>query len=165
MQDKISAAKHKNLWLWIGIICAIAICVSFFYFYSSTRVPPEVEHFYSNYMKTIKSDYAKAVNEYCYFEDPVIKELIAQSTDYVTEYRILKWNQLSDQLWVVKTFFKTVYMPEGDTMYNFVGNIDGIYYVILNSYLVPPQLQGNLDLSIYLPPNVVPYEDVVGLHG
>lgn len=156
-------AIRQKLWLWITVACSIVICIVFIY--SGASVPNEVEQLYINYMETIKADYATAVNEYCYFEVPIIKELIAESTEYITEYKILEWNQLNDQLWVVKTFFKTAYIPDGDIMYNFVGNIDEKYYVILNSYLVPPQLQGNLDLSVYLPPDVVPYENVVGLLG
>lgn len=154
---------RKRLGLCIIVCLVVVICIVCFN--SNTKVPDEVEQLYITYIETIKSDYVKAVNEYCYFEVPIIKELTEQSTEYITEYQILGWRQLSDQLWVVNTFFKTAFIPDGETMFNFVGIIDGQYYVMLNAYQVPSQLQENLDLSEYIPANAIPYENVVGLLG
>lgn len=163
MFERIDPIMQKKLGLYIIVCLIIVICIVFAN--SSTTVPDEVKQLYIDYMETIKSDYEKAVNEYCYFEVPIIEELTKQSTEYITEYEILSWQKLSDHLWVVNTFFKTEYIPNGETMFNFIGVIEGKYYVMLNAYQVPVQLRENIDLSQYIPPNVIPYEDVVGLLG
>ena len=132
---------------------------------SRPQVPSEVKELYSSYLDTIMFDYDKAANAYCHFEMPIIKELIEQSDDFVTSYKILNWEKINDDLWAVQTSFRTLSIPDGDIMFNFVGNIDGKYYVMINAYQVPVLLHKNFNPIQYIPSNAVPYQDDVGLLG
>lgn len=144
-------------------LCLLVLLIVVIGRFNKQKVPSEAKALYSTYMQTIQYDYGKAANEYCHFEMPVIKELTEESDDFVTSYNILNWERINDELWVVETSFRTLSIPDGDTMFNFVGKIDGKYYVMINAYQVPTQLHKNFNPLHYIPPNAVPYQNVVGL--
>lgn len=154
--------RRKASLVIILIVLLIILSANFLY-PKKEEVPEEVQKTYVNYLETIKYDYAKAANEFCHFEMPAVKKMIEQSDDYITNYRILRWEALNEELWVVKTAFQTLLSPEESTMYNFIGKIDEEYYVMVNSYQVPSQLHKNFNPLHYFPANAVPYQNVVGL--
>lgn len=155
--------QRKKVGLTTVLVVLLISLFAFFLYTKKDTVPGEVKELYINYLETIKSDYAKAVNEYCHFEMPAIKEMTEQADDYITSYNILGWEKLNDDLWAVETSFKTLSIPGGSTMYNFIGKLNGKYYVMINAYQVPPQLHKNFNPLHYIPPNAVPYENVIGM--
>lgn len=129
----------------------------------SRKIPPDAETVYLNYLETIKSDFSKAADEYCHFEIPTIKELVMQSNDYLKSYHILKWERLEKNLWAVNVSIESTYTGM-DTIYNFIGLIDGKWYVMLNPSQIPDTILKDVNIDSYLTTgdNIVPYEAVIG---
>lgn len=130
----------------------------------SKKIPPEAEAVYLDYLEAIKSDFARASDEYCHFEMPTIKKLVMLSNDYLKSYHITRWEKLGENLWAVNVSIESTYTGI-DTIYNFVGFIGGKWRVMLNPSQVPAYLLKDVDITPYLPTgeNIVPYEAVIGL--
>lgn len=127
------------------------------------EIPSEAKTVYLNYLETIKTDFAKAADEYCHFEMPTIKELVMQSNDYLKNYHILRWEKLGKDLWSVNVSIESTYTGK-DTITNFIGLIDGKWYVMLNPSQIPETILNDVDINPYLATgeNIVPYEAVIG---
>ena len=89
--------------------------------------------------------------EYCYFLNDTVRELFFEGGDTVGSYKILSWTHPSDRLWAVRVEFR---FSKPDTTvqgYNFVGRIDGKYYVMQSTDLLPEDLKAGLDPQAYEP--------------
>ena len=96
----------------------------------------EALNFYISYMETARFDWQKAVGEFLHFEDEESKSLSLRGNP-ILSYQLIRFEKLSDQLWIVEVFIKRDYIPDGAYGVNFVGIIDGEYRVMNNKKKIP----------------------------
>lgn len=117
------------------------------------EVSPQ-EKIYRDYLDACKVSTGSAVQEYCHYEIEAYFNDMIKNTAKVHSYDILEFKQLSDKLWVVKANIAWDMKPEGETVYNFVGEIDGEYKVMPSDIHVPIELKNGIDLSAYENPGL-----------
>lgn len=117
--------------------------------------PANAEQFYIEYLNTAMRNRSESIEKYLYFNDPRSRELAQiSSSNRLLEYEILSVEQLSNELWAFTCDIKTDAKPEGKTVYNFVGVIDGSFRVMTGIRQIPDYLKKTLDLSKYTYPDL-----------
>ena len=137
------------------ILCVMLVCCSLVACQNSsqssddTNIPKEVQQVYVDYLEISKVSVAEAVNQYCHYEIPEHREMALDSTVCLNDYRNLEFKKLSDSLWVATVEIVDSYYPQGAVIYNYVGEIDGNYYVMTSDKQIPVNLKENVDFSEY----------------
>ena len=127
------------------------------------KPPKEVQEVYTQYLEGMKEDSAIGAS-YCNFDmDPSLRESYEHLGYRVDSYRIKNWTKLSDQLWAVDVCMVDVMNPSGADGTQFVGQLDGIYWVFINAYLLPDELAEGIDLTPYYPEDAILPEDIIGV--
>lgn len=139
------------------IICILTACKST-PLASQNQVPSEIENLYTAYLDAAKTDRSAADQKYCHYEIEKYIALDMQDKANIIDYTIQNWKQLNENLWVVQSFIKTPYEPEGYEIAQYVGNIDGTYYVMKREFHIPSSLKQGLDLTEYIPTG----DDILG---
>lgn len=162
---KGSVVLKKKLWMVFCFTSLFIMLILGVINMKSEKVPPSAKAVYLDYLEAIKSDFVRASDEYCHFETPTIKKLVIQSNDYLKSYHIISWEKLGKKLWAVNVSIESTYTGT-DTFFNFIGLIDGKWYVMLNPSQIPAFLLKDTDITPYLTTgeNIVPYEAVIGLN-
>lgn len=112
----------------------------------------EVQNFYMEYVEACKEDRMDATTKYVHFEDPFDWEMAKQtSNNSLLRTDILNIERLSDELWVIHIYYESLYVPDGNETYHFVGVLDGEYKVMRSLENIPPYLKQDLSLEQYIP--------------
>lgn len=129
--------------LWALVFCILGGC-------ANQKDPRDV---YEDYLAAAMTSCANATAKYCHYEREQYRQMSEESTDYFTGYEIQSWEQLSDELWVANLRFTCIYAGEAviDAT-NFVGIIDGEYYVMTSIEEVPVDLLADVDIDEYTSP-------------
>ena len=150
----------KHLWLVAALLVLTLLC-------ACTPAPSpeeEIRAFYTEYVEAVKKDRVSAATDYVHFEDLYwleMEALVADNTLYLTD--ILSMEKLNDDLWVLQIYYESLYVPEGEVIYHFVGKIDGEYKVMRNWLNVPAELVQNIDLEQYMPTGeIVSPDEIIG---
>lgn len=105
------------------------------------------ESIYEEYMQAMLNDTHSAQKEYVFFRNTELESLAFESEYTLYDYQILSWEQLSDSLWVVTVMMHSSFDPEPRECINFVGIIDGEYWVIPGILGLPDELKKGVDFS------------------
>ena len=144
------------------LLCTILIALLFISMFSGCQLEQngiekpydaayyDVSQFYVQYMEFTMRDAAHAAN-FCYFEDETAKELYLQSAQkYPTiSYEIIRFEKLSDFLWVIEVHVTDGMHPNGVYFVNYVGIIDNNMMVYRNSRKLPAALTEGLEIEDY----------------
>ena len=108
-------------------------------------------------------DRASALS-YRHYEDPVAKEMAQQHPQVLVDYAIVSLSKLSENLWEVILLSKTVEFPDGVYGANYIGVIDGKYYVMVNIKQIPEDLTVGVEIDPFEPsgPSIIDPGDIVG---
>ncbi len=124
----------------------------------------EAEKVYTAYLEACKVS-AEAPLQYCHYEHEILRGYAEEIGEgqLVEEYRILDRNKINEDLYVFTVEFRSRSGRES-TGYQFVGKIDGKYYVMLGTTEIPAELQEglNVDDYTYYKENTLPIEDIIG---
>lgn len=131
-----------------AIIALCVFCLAIFVGCGQQTPSNAALEFFISYLEVYKYDCAAAL-EMRHWEDAVAKELSQNTIDHITRYEILKTDQLSENLWAITYNVSSEKAPDTRTISNFVGLIDGTYYVMANPRQVPQDLKEGIDLSPY----------------
>ena len=129
--------------------CSLVACQNNGQRSADTNIPKEVQQFYVDYLEISKISVSEAVNQYCHYEIPEHKEMALDSTVCLDDYKNLEFTKLSDDLWATSVEIVDEYYPQGALVYNYVGNIDGKYYVMTSDKQIPEKLKLGIDFSDY----------------
>lgn len=131
----------KNKWL-------LAMCIVLLLFSACAKEPEmsEAEQFYREFMEVTMEDPEYALRNYYHYEDYRHLGWALESTGNRTlSYEIRNIEQLSDRLWAITVFETQTLEPEGIEFINFVGIIDGKYYVMANIEQIPEELKAEVE--------------------
>lgn len=120
--------------------------------------PSDVENLYIAYLEKSKTDVVGAARDYCYNVNTDWDALNGAANDYTVDFEILKWEKLSEDLWVATTRITKTYHSTDEPYFHFIGKIQGRYLVIKNVRNIPENLKENLNLDPYIYKN----ENIVG---
>ncbi len=109
-----------------------------------------VSQFFTQYVEATMHDPVKAA-EACYFEDEAEKELYLQGMqdDPILSYEIIRYEKLSDYLWVIEFCTVNDMFPSGVTGVNYVGIVDNNMLVYRNKNWLPSALTEGLEIEDY----------------
>ena len=145
---------------YIGIVfLCVAVMVALL---GCDRAEESAEKVYIAYLEACKVS-AEAPLPYCHYEHEILRGYAADIGEgqLIDTYRILERNKINKDLYEFTTEVKD---RSGDQQvcYQFVGRIDGEYYVMKNTYEIPAELQEglNVDDYTYYQENTLPIEDV-----
>lgn len=105
---------------------------------------------YEAFAQTAIVDWSKAVTEYCHFSDPADLER-SQQGEPNHSMELIRFEKLSDTLWVVELCVKDELCPNGLYGVNYVGFYDGAWRVFLNLKDVPAELTEGVEIEPYEP--------------
>ena len=110
----------------------------------------QVSQTYIAFIETAMKDWQKAVNEFCNLDamDEDSKERVL-SGDLLVSYEIIRFEKLSDSLWVVETLTKTEEDSNGTYGVNYVGLLNGKWDVFLNKRNIPTVLTEGVEIPDY----------------
>lgn len=110
----------------------------------------DASRFYLEYMDSSMHDASQAA-QFCYFEDDSAKQLYLQSAQKspTTSYEIIRFEKLSDNLWVVETCIVSGMFPNGIYGVNYVGVVDDNMLVYRNLRELPAVLTEGLEIEEY----------------
>ncbi len=111
-----------------------------------------VSQFFIQYIESTMHDPVKAA-QVCYFKDESERELFVQSMqDHPTlSYEIIRFEKLSDDLWVIELCAVSNMFPNGVTGVNYVGIVDNNMLVYRNKKNLPSALTEGLEIEDYKP--------------
>ena len=145
---------------YIGIVfLCVAVMVALL---GCDRAEESAEKVYIAYLEACKVS-AEAPLPYCHYEHEILRGYAADIGEgqLIDTYRILERNKINKDLY---EFTTEVTDRSGDQQvcYQFVGRIDGEFYVMINTYEIPAELQEglNVDDYTYYQENTLPIEDV-----
>ncbi len=126
-------------------------------------VPLSVKEFYIEFLEVAKTDRYTATMEYCHFEDRNKRDLTAAAPNLM-EYEIIDWECLSNNLWAVEVKQTDVIYPHGCYGMNYIGKIDGKYYVMIGIGQIPSSLSVGVNIEPYEPwgEDIVDPNDIIG---
>ncbi len=117
-------------------------------------VPQEAADCYTLFAETAKIDWYSATTKYCFCIVPDTKEHLLESNFRFLDYEMLDWIKLREELWAVQVRISTTQGNHGDeSIFHYVGLVDGEYRVMLNSDQIPEYLQRYVDFGPYEPDN------------
>ena len=110
----------------------------------------DVSQFYVQYLELMIHDAAQAA-QFCYFEDESAKDLFLQSVQEnpTTSYEVIRFEKLSNLLWVVETRTTNGIFPNGIYGVNYVGIVGNNMLVYRNSKQLPNALTEGLEIEDY----------------
>ncbi len=144
------AAKPKTaLVTLVACILVLSIAVGCTFTGAGDQVPRDVKDFYEEYLEVLQTDINRAILEYRHHEfvSDLHNSLNTPQGGVPTDLRILKWERLSDELWAVQLENSSPIVESMRLIWNFVGNIRGKYYVMINPTHVPEDLSQGVELS------------------
>lgn len=149
----------KNQALRIVLISILLTVASIMILYNNSNT---AEKYYTEYLELAMNDRKSSIINYHHYEIPLAKEMaLASSNNKLYSYEILSIERLSNQLWAFTVFMVTDIMRDGATVTNFVGEIEGNYYVMTSVYQIPDSLQSGLDLGKYVDPEAIDFSDII----
>ncbi len=109
-----------------------------------------VSQFFMQYLESMMHDPVKAAQA-CYFEDESERELFVQSAqDHpILSYEIIRFEKLSDDLWVIELCSVNKMHPNGVNYVNYVGIVDNNMLVYRNKKNLPSALTEGLEIEDY----------------
>lgn len=112
-------------------------------------IPNDVTAFYMTYMEAAKTGPKKAV-QYTHFESGN-KTAYLESNDHLIDYKIVNIEKINDNLYAFTVSVVSAYAREGkpETVYNFVGKIDGQMYIMLSTAEIPADIRENFNPDNY----------------
>lgn len=135
--------------------CAIAALLILIFISACSPSPSaeeEVRNFYMEYVEACIEDRIAATKKYVHYEDPAQLERETADTNCpLLKTDILSIEKLTDDLWALRIYYENLYIPDGETIYHFVGVIDGEYKVMRNIWNIPTTLSQDLNLDQYQP--------------
>ena len=152
---------RKQVLRWVLLALAIVVLLT-----ACAKEPEmsEVEQFYREFMEVTMEDPEYALRNYYHYEDYRHLGWALESTGNKTlSYEIRNVEQLSDRLWAITVFEIQTLEPEGLEFVNFVGIIDGEYYVMANIEQIPPEMKAEVEnIEDYtIPLETIAPEDVI----
>lgn len=110
----------------------------------------DVSQFYVQYLELTMHDAAQAA-QFCYFEDESVKDLFLQSVQEnpTTSYEVIRFEKLSNFLWVVETRTSNGIFPNGVYGVNYVGIVGDNMLVYRNTKQLPTALTEGLEIEDY----------------
>lgn len=144
----LSKGRWENMRLKLtSLIVLLIFTVSVIAGCTEEKGPREI---YEDYLAVAMTSCADAATKYCHYERAQYRQMAADTTDYFKSYEIYTWEQLSDSLWVAELRFTCLYAGE-EVIHatNFVGVIDGAYYVMTSIEEVPAYLLADVDVCEY----------------
>ena len=121
----------------------------------------EVREFYMEYVETAKEDRIKSL-VYIHYEDEYWREADKESgSNLLYRTDILNMERLNDDLWLLQIYYESVAVPQGNTIYHFVGLVDGECKIMKNWEQVPASLAEGLNLEQYMPTGEIVYPDEI----
>lgn len=113
-------------------------------------IPQEVQNAAENYLEAFKKGGAAESTKYAYYPTEELREQhAAQSGQTLENYKIEKIEKLTDTLYAVTWTAETNIYDSAQTIFGFVGNVDGKWLYIGNTDYVPQDMKEGLDLSHY----------------
>lgn len=113
-------------------------------------IPQEVQNAAENYLEAFKKGGAAESTKYAYYPTEELREQhAAQSGQTLENYKIEKIEKLTDTLYAVTWTAETNIYDSAQTIFGFVGNVDGKWPYIGNTDYVPQDMKEGLDLSHY----------------
>ena len=113
-------------------------------------IPQEVQNAAENYLEAFKEGGAAESTKYAYYPTEELRELhAAQSGQTLESYKIEQIEKLTDALYAVTWTAETNIYDSAQTIFGFVGNVDGKWFYIGNTDYVPQDMKEGLDLSHY----------------
>jgi len=113
-------------------------------------IPQEVQNAAENYLEAFKEGGAAESTKYAYYPTEELRELhAAQSGQTLESYKIEQIEKLTDALYAVTWTAETNIYDSAQTIFGFVGNVDGKWLYIGNTDYVPQDMKEGLDLSHY----------------
>ncbi len=113
-------------------------------------IPQEVQNAAENYLEAFKEGGAAESTKYAYYPTEELRELhAAQSGQTLEDYKIEQIEKLTDALYAVTWTAETNIYDSAQTIFGFVGNVDGKWLYIGNTDYVPQDMKEGLDLSRY----------------
>lgn len=113
-------------------------------------IPQEVQNAAENYLEAFKKGGAAESTKYAYYPTEELREQhAAQSGQTLENYIIEKIEKLTDTLYAVTWTAETNIYDSAQTIFGFVGNVDGKWLYIGNTDYVPQDMKEGLDLSHY----------------
>ncbi len=113
-------------------------------------IPQEVQNAAENYLEAFKEGGAAESTKYAYYPTEELCELhAAQSGQTLESYKIEQIEKLTDALYAVTWTAETNIYDSAQTIFGFVGNVDGKWLYIGSTDYVPQDMKEGLDLSHY----------------
>ena len=112
----------------------------------------DVSQFYVQYLEFTMHDISKAA-QLCFFEDESARELYlaGMQDNLTTSYEIIRFEKLSDCLWVIEVCVINPMHVNGVYFVNYVGIIDNDMMVYRNLRELPTVLTEGLEIEDYKP--------------
>lgn len=105
---------------------------------------------YIAFLEAAMKDWPAAVNEFVNLgstpEDEIAMVLAGES---ILSYEIIRFEKLSDSLWVVESLTKTNSIRHGLYGVNYVGYVNGKWEVFLNKRILPEALTDGVEIPDY----------------
>lgn len=122
----------------------------------------DAQSFYLEYLETMVNNPSSALS-YRHYEDSAAQEMAMANPTMLIDYEIIRMTKLSDSLWEVILWSQTFKKPDGVYGANYIGVIDGKYYVMTGIKQIPSALKEGLDLVPYEPsgPSIIDPDDVL----
>lgn len=108
-----------------------------------------ISDFYIQFLEYVMTDRSKAAQMVYFADDSEIAKYL--QADLISSYEIVRFEKLSDSLWVIETFMTKPSKPDGVYGVNYVGVIDGNMLVYRSLKDVPNVLTEGLDIEEYKP--------------
>lgn len=123
-----------------------------------------VINYYCEYIDDCKISWKQAVLNHVHYESEESRKLALELDDKVLNCQILRVEKLTDQLWEVERFMQTEIGKEGYYDVDYVGMIDGRWWIMLSPRQIPDTLKEGVEIEPYeaYGPSIIPPEDIVG---
>lgn len=154
----------------IVLIAVILLGVGIWYYLNSIKspvdkLPTAAADVLEQYMDAYKIGTPNAV-KYMHFENDIEVNAYINSGAVLLDYRVLKVEEVNPRLYALKLQMSSsqsvLFGDTWETVYSFLGLIDGTWYYIGNERHIPEDLRSNLDPSKYQydDPNVLNTEEI-----
>lgn len=124
----------------------------------------DVINFYLDYIDDCKVSWRQAVLNHVHYESEESRNLALELDDKVLNCQILRVEKLTDQLWEVERFMQTEIAKGGYCDVDYVGMINGQWWIMLSIKQIPAALKEGVEFEPYEShgPSIVNPEDILG---